>query len=661
MQVSVVVPVFNPGSYIEDLISSLARQTLPQSQFEVIFVDDGSTDDTPRRLDELATERDNVIVLHEPNSGWPGRPRNLGIDRASGKYVFFVDHDDWLGAEALERMTAFGDENGSDIVVGRQAGHRRGVAKHLFAKTLPVATIDTAPLMDSLTPHMMFRKAFLDAHGLRFPEGRRRLEDHVFVTEAYFLASRISILADYHCYFHVRRGDDGNAAYQRINPAGYYGNVREVVDVVLAHTRPGQLRDRVLSRSVRGELLGRLDGRRFLDEDTDYRRELFDESRAVLLDLPESVDRLLPPAQRVRAGLLRAGRLDDLSAYVEHDLGIGVALRLDDLQWADGELIMQVSGSLVNRQDGLPWCYRRDGQDLLLSSPAGTRPPLDRETVDCTAAIPASQLQIAVRRREDSEEWILPAVATFEVRAEDGRAWVDYRVTSRLNPLTAGGGRPLTSGIWDVYGRITQTGWLREARLGANRSEQATSGARAALLGEQIMMAYWTDPHGNLSLQVRANPNRLIAQLRSDPQRFDVHRDSDRRTIVDVSVPLVTQPGTVVGATLRLQSAAPARRIDLVALGIHRDAQEVAIRVAVPKLSRGEWQVLLSMDVLDWGQFRPVGSIVVSRRGRGAVVVRPATSAEHGACRPGCGRSYRCLRREARRRFRRGRTGRSPS
>ena len=116
VRVSVVVPVYNPGTHIDALIESLAAQSMPQQQFEVVFSDDGSTDETPGRLDQLAEERANVTVLHEPNSGWPGRPRNLGTDAAHGKYVFFVDQDDWLGEEALQRMCDYADENSSDVV-----------------------------------------------------------------------------------------------------------------------------------------------------------------------------------------------------------------------------------------------------------------------------------------------------------------------------------------------------------------------------------------------------------------------------------------------------------------------------------------------------------------------------------------------------------------
>src|SRR5919197_3070579 len=165
MKVSVVVPVYNPGEHFEPCLRSLLAQTMPASEHELIFVDDGSTDGTPARLDELAARHAHVHVQHIPNSGWPGRPRNVGLDMACGEFVYFVDNDDWLGGEALERLYATALAEDAHIVIGKVVDHGKGVPLTVFAHNVHDATAVTAPL-GLLTPHKLFRRSLLERHGI---------------------------------------------------------------------------------------------------------------------------------------------------------------------------------------------------------------------------------------------------------------------------------------------------------------------------------------------------------------------------------------------------------------------------------------------------------------------------------------------------------------
>src|SRR6476619_6970896 len=235
LKVSVIVPVYNPGHNIDDCISSLLGQSLPPDEYEVIFVDDGSSDGTETRLDALAAEHEHVRVEHIPNSGWPGRPRNIGIEMARGEYVYFVDNDDWIGTDALKRLYGRAQRDEADIVIGRVVGEGKFVARTIFKRDRKDVTLEWPPLLRLLTPHKLFRKAMLDEHAIRFPEGRRRLEDHVLTMHAYFHAQHISVLARYPCYHWVLRDDGENASTGEFDAAGYYGNEREVLDLVDEH------------------------------------------------------------------------------------------------------------------------------------------------------------------------------------------------------------------------------------------------------------------------------------------------------------------------------------------------------------------------------------------------------------------------------------------
>ena len=293
-KVSVVVPVYNPGPDIEPLSIRFRAQTMAQSDREFIFVDDGSTDGTGARLDRLGAEHDDVQVVHIPNSGWPGRPRNIGLDGASGEYVFFADNDDWLADDALERLYACAVQDRADIVVGKIVGHGRHIP-HIFTKDRHGLDAADAPLA-LLTPHKLFRTAMLREHGIRFPEGRRRLEDHLFVVPAYFAAERISVLASYPGLYHwVRRGSDRSASRQRPDIEGHFASIRELLTIVDQRTSPGKVRDRYYLHWYRVKVLKRLGRATGHLTDPASRAEFFDHaSRLIQERIPPRLDDQLP-------------------------------------------------------------------------------------------------------------------------------------------------------------------------------------------------------------------------------------------------------------------------------------------------------------------------------------------------------------------------------
>ncbi|MFJ9026126.1 glycosyltransferase family 2 protein [Streptomyces sp. NPDC102259] len=508
VKVSVIVPVYNPGPYIEDCLASLLRQSLPPDEYEVIFVDDGSTDATPALLDAAAAEDPRIRVVHQENSGWAGKPRNVGIDASRGEYVMFVDNDDHLGDEALERMYDYGVAHDADVVVGKMAGKGRSVPVELFRTNRPHATVENAPLIDSLTPHKMVRRAFLDRTGLRFPEGRRRLEDHVFVTEAYLRADNVSVLSDYVCYYHVRRDDAANAGFQRFEPVGYFKNLREALDVVERYTEPGALRDRLFRRWLRVEMVERLRGKRFLSLPEDYRKELFEEIHGVVVErFGPGVAAPLQPTQRVVAALAADGRYDDVVAFAEWEAGVALAVDPEDVTWQGGVLRIAFAAELTH--DGGPMTFPSAG-----GSPQW--PPRDvAEAVrwlgtDTVGRFDRAVPDLLLRERASAAQYFQPVDVVREtVPAGDGsQVRLLLRATATIDPATALSGGPAGEGLWDVYVRVGLGGWTKELRLGpAPRHGRPVP--PAGVVAGRVVLPYWTDRYASLALDVGHAGKRL--------------------------------------------------------------------------------------------------------------------------------------------------------
>ena len=113
-RVSIIVPVYNTGDFLEECLDSLVSQTL--SNIEILCIDDGSSDHSPAILDAYASRDARVKVVHQANSG-VSTSRNKGLDMASGEYVQFVDSDDYIETYSCERLVAVADKDQADIVV----------------------------------------------------------------------------------------------------------------------------------------------------------------------------------------------------------------------------------------------------------------------------------------------------------------------------------------------------------------------------------------------------------------------------------------------------------------------------------------------------------------------------------------------------------------
>ena len=111
-KISVIVPIYNVEPYLHRCVDSLLLQTY--QDFELILIDDGSTDNCGMICDEYAALDDRIRVIHKLNGGLSDA-RNVGLEIATGEYIAFVDSDDWVARDYLECLFVTLCETGADI------------------------------------------------------------------------------------------------------------------------------------------------------------------------------------------------------------------------------------------------------------------------------------------------------------------------------------------------------------------------------------------------------------------------------------------------------------------------------------------------------------------------------------------------------------------
>ncbi|MGN6610886.1 MAG: glycosyltransferase [Angustibacter sp.] len=533
-----VVAVYNTGPDLLQLIHSLDVQTLPQDQFEVLLVDDGSSDDTPALLREVARTRPNVHVHTIENSGWPGRPRNVGLDNAQGEFVFFSDHDDQLYPRALERMYETARAGGTDIVYGRVV--RTGRSTPYWP--LAAADLDRAPVQGdvvlSRTVHKLFRKAFLVEHGIRFMEGRVRLEDHVFMAYALSHASAVSVVASEPCYRWVHRSDGSNSSDQAIDPDRYWPWYVRQLEVLDELNSDGQLLDDARVTVVT-QAFSRFAPKRYLSWAKDRRQSTFDAVRPVVEHLPPRLDAQLPALKRLRVQALRDGDRTRFDRLQKVRTGFTFPPRATSVHWDGDRLVVEAAAELLGAGDG-PLRLARQGEHLLLPLPGDLAATDDDRRL---LAEEAGTLELTIRDRATGLEWPLPCEQQVEV-ADTAGAGATTAVTCRaeIDVRSAVFGEPLGPGTWDILARVQFLGEnvLRRLPLGDARLPE-TGPAELAGLSVRVTGG------GNLSLT-------LSPDAAGRPTASEVGWDADR---LRVRLDPAPAAGAVLVARVRGADADP--------------------------------------------------------------------------------------------------------
>lgn len=216
-QLSIIIPMYNVAPFVERCIRSLETQDIPRENYELICINDGSPDNCKEIIVRLQKEFTNIILIDQENQG-VSRARNNGMVKAKGKYLLFIDPDDYVEIHSFSRVLekadrheaqvsflgfSFLNEDGSLRKAWFNQDHSAEVYTGIDAYYIARGDGQTDP--DRVWA-VLFQREFLDKYDLRFLGGVPYLEDGEFIARIMCLAER--------CIF------DGHSFYQRTTRPG---------------------------------------------------------------------------------------------------------------------------------------------------------------------------------------------------------------------------------------------------------------------------------------------------------------------------------------------------------------------------------------------------------------------------------------------------------
>ncbi|MFE2376611.1 glycosyltransferase family 2 protein [Streptomyces sp. NPDC059398] len=308
--VTVVVGAYEAMPYLVKCLESVEAQTLGAERIEIVAVDDGSTDGTGEYLEEFAARSAiRTTVVRQKNSGGPSGPRNVGLGLARGRYVFFLDADDYFGEEALERMVAMGDRAGTDVVLGKVVGVNRGAPKSMWRETVERADVFDSQIKFTLSAQKLFRRSLLERLALTFDESLKTGEDALFTLETYLRGDGVSVISDYTCYYLVGR-DDGKHVTKSGSYVLRFDSARALMGLVGRCLPPGVKRDKLMVRPFVVTLLPQF-GPGFLKQTAEVQQKRMELAAPLMAEYwNPGVAGRLKPAERLRLHCVALGRTD---------------------------------------------------------------------------------------------------------------------------------------------------------------------------------------------------------------------------------------------------------------------------------------------------------------------------------------------------------------
>lgn len=198
-QFSIIIPIFNVEDYIKKCFANIYSQGIDDEYFEIIAVNDGTQDNSMRYVDEYSKLHNNIIVINKPNGG-VSSARNVGIENASGKYVVFLDPDDYFAPNSLLAIKDEVKQQDADFFVLRSHRSRNMSEAYSWLRLFKDKCIISgkeaykAGYIRGSVCGCIFNRIFIENYNLSFLENARNCEDTMFFFLCQMYASTVVFL-----------------------------------------------------------------------------------------------------------------------------------------------------------------------------------------------------------------------------------------------------------------------------------------------------------------------------------------------------------------------------------------------------------------------------------------------------------------------------------
>lgn len=212
--ISIIIPVYNVESYLRDCLNSIVHQHF--KDFEVLLINDGSSDNSGKICDEYAANDERIRVFHK-NNGGVSSARNLGLTEAKGEWICFVDSDDWIEPNTLSSITKI-EDNEIDFV---QFGFKQinATGKIMMQSDIPSnrITMGKDAYLNTNTYHSaicgyLIKTNTIRKYNINFPETIKYGEDQAFILKALMCSHKIHIINGHFYNYRYWEGSTMNSS-----------------------------------------------------------------------------------------------------------------------------------------------------------------------------------------------------------------------------------------------------------------------------------------------------------------------------------------------------------------------------------------------------------------------------------------------------------------